>query len=85
MSRVIFKYNANIIGVLSIPENHKFLKVDIQDDKITFWIDVDLTSDVKEYPIAVIGTGREYKGELPRHLGTIFQGPFVWHIFGDLK
>lgn len=85
MSRVIFKYQMSEKDILSIPREHQFLKVDMQGGRITFWCSVKLDSETIDVPISVIGTGREFEGDLPRHLGTVFEGPFVWHIFGDLK
>ena len=72
---------------LSMPKDAKVLSVGLQHDRLTFWAEVFTGTEI-EYEIRkffVVGTGHP----LPVNygfVGTVFQGPFVWHIFdGGLR
>lgn len=49
--------------------------------RITIWAEVDVDQkDLELRHFAVIGTGWQYPGART-FLGTIFDGPFIWHVF----
>ena len=89
MKSVIYKYPLlpSVNSRVSIPEDHTFLRVENQGDQIMIWALVDPLSQEHLYDIKIVGTGHTIggDGEIPRYLGTVFQGSFVWHIFGNLK
>lgn len=62
------------------PRNAEILSVGMQDGEIIVWMTVNPQEPFLYHRVYVVGTGRE----VPSHckfVGTVFDGPFVWHIF----
>ena len=58
----------------------KFLHVAVQDSIITIWALVDTEAPLISRRFKVIGTGGAIT-DYEKFLGTVFQGPLVWHVF----
>ena len=84
--KVIYKYEfpiSDIVGI-TLPYNSRVLTVRVQNGKPFLWAIVDTeenSRDVRRF--YVFGTGNplpEFIGSL-KHINTISDGIFVWHIF----
>lgn len=84
----IWKYGAPEPGSLRhhmIPAGGQFLSVQMQGDLVQMWFLVDPSQRMEQRTFAMCGTGSdvEYLFD-PRRagfLGTVLDGPFVWHAF----
>ena len=85
--KTIYKYPLNATGdqFIHIYEGHEILHVGIQNDEICLWALVDVEKPLIKRIIHIFGTGHDCASQLQHYLGTVFQGPFVWHLFeGDI-
>lgn len=57
------------------------LSVGMQDGEIRLWAKVCPVAPYCHVDIFVRGTGHDFTGAEWRFIGTVFDGPFVWHIF----
>lgn len=82
--RAVWKFPLSHAAVqdVQMPKGAQILHVGLQGDRICIWAGVDpVLHDMQPRRIQVVGTGHE---ELPGnvwHLGTVQQGPYVWHVF----
>lgn len=83
----IYKYRIPIKDsfMIEMPEVHRFLKFDLQDDKPYLWILVDENSSMREVNFRIFGTGHEIDMDYPQntYIGTVILNdlPLVWHLF----
>lgn len=91
--KMVYKYDvphaANF--VVSLPTGAEILDIQVQDDNIRMWalIDVDVdTYENRTFKLAGTGTPMKFdKGTKSRlgkgykHIGTVQQDGYVWHIF----
>jgi len=83
----IYKYtlghaaDADIFEI-GLPIDNKILHFGMQNKIICFWalVDVGIVTTVRKFK--VVGTGHDIDQEFSdvKHLATVFDGPFVWHI-----
>ena len=80
----IYKYELSKPTV-RMPQGAEVLTVQIQAGHLCAWALVDDAAPLVDRVFEIIGTGHaiandgeEYPGE---YLGTVQDGPFVWHIF----
>jgi len=84
---VIYKYRINLTPtqILELPQGAQILHVgeDTSSTDICVWAAVDpTTTQMVRVPIYVLGTGMlPFPAEPLRHLGSVKQGVFIWHIF----
>lgn len=89
MSRKIFKYALELTEkqMVELPAGAKILDVQMQNGVPCLWAWVDPEEKLKRATeIYVFGTGNpipmlEDQKYAYRHLGTVQDGRFVWHIF----
>ena len=72
------------IPMRCIPQMGHILKIAWQGNSLCLWARVN--TNIPERPVAfrIVGTGIEVNDETVhefRFVETIFQGPYVWHIF----
>jgi hypothetical protein len=81
--KVIWKYNIDLADtqVLRTKAGAKFLDVQIQNHYPTIWVEVDTEAAPKDYVIEVFGTGNPMTLFYRKHIGTIQDGGFVWHVY----
>ena len=76
MSKRIYKYRVDD----RTPKGAKLLHIDMQDGFPTVWLEVNTLRQLTENRYYCFPTG----GLVPegyRHLKTLFDGPYVWHIY----
>ncbi len=87
MQKTIHKQHLLIAGsqTLTMPKGAEILHVGMRDgDQITIWYiheDYDPTALGEVRTFAVFGTSEYFEGDDLTHLGTVFQGLYVWHVF----
>lgn len=81
----IWKYHlrrTDDVQEITMPDEAAVLTVAMQDDQITLWAWVDPDIEVAIRRFAIVGTGQpapDFNDSI--YHGTVFDGPFVWHIF----
>lgn len=68
---------------IDLPKVRIFRHIGIQDGEIFAWFEVDHLSEIElACRFFMVGTGTDtpYKEEAT-YLGTVFDGPFVWHFY----
>lgn len=78
--KTIYKYPLADSGLLNLPTGAKIVHCDVQRDIPTLWIEVDTVAELEERRFTVYGTGHPI-GDNATHVGTYFDGPFVWHVY----
>lgn len=92
--RTIHKYPLDISGGtcrVRAPHNAKFLHVGLDPNcEPCIWAEVEISkSDVVVIPgytdhrFYIIGTGHPIPPGIEKYIGTIHQGPFIWHVYED--
>ena len=67
--------------VLDMPSGAKILLVCLQNRMVTIWAQVDTEAPLAKREFGIYGTGHEIQKPVCNHVGTIFDGPYVWHIY----
>jgi hypothetical protein len=83
MALKIFKYELTAADkqTLTLPVI-KVLSVGFQPGKLCLWALVDPESVLKQVEVEIVGTGHDKEPvEGQEFLGTVFDHPFVWHVF----
>lgn len=74
---------------VSMPEGTEIISVAVQYRQICMWAVVDPGKPATARNIEIIGTGNPTmpldKTHRRAFIGTVFQGPFVWHVFEVVK
>lgn len=68
-------------NALEMPKGAKVVHVGIQGERICLWAIVDMQAPVETRVFQIVGTGHEEVKEGMAHVGTVQQGPWVWHVF----
>ncbi len=82
--KVIYKYCIAILdsSYVAMPKDAEILSVGVQESrKIVIWAIVDSEALIVQRRIHLRGTGHEAPPDSARHLGTVMDDPFVWHVF----
>ena len=80
----IWKFELDETSTIDMPEGAKILRVGCQGEKIMLWALVDVTDATRwvQRNFWVYGTGEQIlDGRDEAYLGTVFAGPYVWHVF----
>jgi hypothetical protein len=92
MKRQVFKYELDIFATgrcsINVPKDSKVLHFDFQNDKPHVWLEV-ITDGDHFYPtedifFSIVGTGFHVPDK-HEHIGTVQQGPYVWHLYQEFK
>jgi hypothetical protein len=82
---VIYKYPLKFVNYqfISLPVNHKFLKIDNQNDVVTLWALVETENVYATHSIFMYFTGEELTCNTDecKYLGTVQVAELVWHAF----
>ncbi len=86
----IYKYELNIDDDIPIklPKGAKILTVNLQNNNPFIWAEVDVTAELEERSFVMFGTGQSIMPEILaklNYIGTIFPGPFVFHVYQVVK
>ncbi len=83
--RTIYKYPIKLgTTLLRIPGLRRFIHVGVQDNQICLWAEVDTSLPKEAYEIHVLGTGWSLPEEPIRHIGSVEQSIYVWHVYEKL-
>ena len=80
--KVIFKYE--LTSEVLLPKGALILRAGTQGDTMFIWALIDPNEKEHiEREFIVVGTGHPFEYEYLKHrfVDTVFDGPFVWHIF----
>lgn len=80
--RQIFKYPL-VIGNqnIRIHADHKPLCVQMQNDQLCLWAEVDPEQALAWKHVLIVGTGHPFHPQGFDYVGTVQDGPFVWHCY----
>lgn len=84
--RTIYKYPIDIVlgrQDLRIPHDRKFLAFQLQEEAPTVWYEVEEEGRYETVAHFIYGTGHDIQTK-KKYLGTIQQGPFVWHLYTEI-
>lgn len=84
----IFKYQIPEGNELSIkmPIKAKILDVQIQNEFVTLWAEVDIHAEFEDRHFLIFGTGWQLPDDKNLHyLKTVQIREFVWHVYEDIK
>lgn len=83
MANVIYKYQLDPSDeqVVEMPANARILSAHEQRGMPHIWAVVDPDSETEKRKILMRGTGHAAPPASAPFIGTVFHGPFVWHIF----
>ena len=87
MRRVVWKYHLSRgrgVDVLELPGGASFVRADMQEGIICIWFLVDRDEPKVERRFSVYGTGQDVP-DTANYVGTVMDGPFVWHVFERLE
>jgi hypothetical protein len=82
----IWKFEFEVADAVSVtmPQGAKVIHVGTQNPyHICLWAMVNPESPVEIRNFCVRGTGHSIAGITHPHLGSVKDGPFVWHVFGE--
>jgi hypothetical protein len=85
MRRVVHKYPLQIGAITSfeVPSRNYITAVGMSGGVPCIWMEVDLDTPGEIQSFEVLGTGWPIPNgdPMPVHVGTLFQGQFVWHVY----
>ena len=80
--RVIYKYE--LTQTIQLPIDSQVLKVGMQNGIMQMWVLVDPNEkQTSQRNFEIIGTGHSFEFDYLTHtyIDSLFDGPFVWHIW----
>jgi len=83
LNNVIWKYPLLVTDeqLVTMPEYSIPLFVEKQNETLCIWVKVDPTQKSIEQTIRVYGTGHPMSVNHERHVGSVIDGEYVWHVF----
>ena len=80
--KTIYKYSAHSGAPVPMPIGAEIVSADVRDGKITIWALIDTEAETEQRRFIYVGTGFDVSElESTQYIGTVFDGPFVWHVF----
>lgn len=66
-----------------VPRGSQILKVAMQDGRLTVWYRFnDRMDDRRDRMLfRIVGTGHPHDASSGTYIDSVFDGPFVWHVF----
>ncbi len=86
--KTIFKYTLFVTDEqeVGMPDGAHVLSAQMQGDQLCIWALVDSEARTVNRNVRIFGTGRPVNIEGNwQFAGTVQEGPFVWHIFVEVK
>lgn len=79
----IYKYELVIDDVqhIPLPSGAKCLHVAMQNGHLCLWAQVNTTRELVNRFFRIYGTGHPMQDPASRYIGTVQDGPLVWHVF----
>jgi hypothetical protein len=83
----IFKYPLALMTTqrIMLPRDANILTVQLQDGTICLWAEVIPENPPVSCSIKLVGTGIAEVEPNDSYIGTVQQGPFVWHVYRSLR
>ncbi len=72
----IFKFGP-VTSYLDTTVTGRIVHVGMQNDQIFVWAEQNVSTEVCS--VYYVGTGYDYSDDR-QYVGTVFEGPFVWHV-----
>ena len=66
---------------VSMPSGARVLTAQIQRGTLCVWALVDPSHSVESVTFSVVGTGHEFNPVGKTYVGTVQDGPLVWHVW----
>lgn len=86
MIKQIWKYKLDgLISQIQIPIEAKVLTVQTQNEQPHIWALVNPNNEMETRKFTVIGTGHPFDDTNMKYIGTFQDGPFVWHLFENVR
>ena len=70
---------------ITMPKGAKLLTVQTQQDTICIWAIVSPAAPQETRVFIIVGTGDDLDDGTGEYLGTVQQGPYVWHLFEEIR
>jgi hypothetical protein len=70
---------------VEMPGGAKVIEVAMQGGMVTLWAVVTPGGEPQERIFYTVGTGHRVSPDAHTHLGTVHEGPYVFHIFEGFK
>jgi len=86
--KTIYKFRLNQTkecNLIDIPRGFYVLKVGYQGEDICVWVEVESSNELVQVPFCSVPTGGLIQEHTPTYAGTVFDGPFVWHVYHGYK
>lgn len=77
----VYKFPLDVDNMAGVPIGAEFIAARMQNGRITVWAIVDPLAETELRQFQVYGTGEELRSKKEDFIGTVFDGPFVWHVF----
>ena len=86
MMSVIYKFPLRVTDeqTINMPTGAKILSVQFQNDQLCVWARIDNEYFKSKRTFLIVGTGHRFPDDGRQYIGTVQQGPFVWHVFEEI-
>lgn len=83
MNKRIWKYRLSLCEAQSfdVPFEFNVLCVQEQDAAICCWAEVSGEDAYQTATFTIVGTGHTVPMMAGKYIGTVQQGPYVWHVY----
>ena len=84
--KTIYKYTLqmNCANHISLNKKSEVVKFAIQNNQPCIWVICDTDNITENRIFGIVGTGWKIEENM-RYIDTAFEGPFVWHLFEQVK
>jgi hypothetical protein len=79
--RTIYKYDITATRRPAIPLGSRVLSVGMQGQNLCMWIECNPAQPLYAVSVFVVGTGGTLPSEAINYVGTVQNGPLVWHVY----
>lgn len=83
MIKQIWKYK--LTSPIEMPLDAKILTIQMQGNEPHIWALVNPKNETETRKFVIIGTGHNFDDNTFKYVNTYQEGPFVWHVFEDVK
>jgi hypothetical protein len=81
----VYKYRLVTFGdIIRLPKDSHPIKVAIQDELSTVWVEISDDTRMVYFEFRTIGTGQPIDEEYT-YIDTYFDGPMVWHVYWKVR
>lgn len=81
--KTVFKYAIGLTdkATLDVPAGAEWIHVAWQNSRLCVWGIVESDNEKVSIDFFVVGTGHPMPERPVAHIGSVLDGPFVWHVF----